>query len=368
MALETNELFSERPFIGRPRMVVERNRVGTFATDASARDLVPGCPIGYNGTNWVPLAQGADAASYTLTANANATGTARVAGTPQVDVITADGTPASAGTFRLLINGHEAEFAFDPTGAEMQTQLRAMLAPTYGADAVACVSSVQVDLGGAGGVITLTFVETMGLVDIQIEQTDISAGNDHVLSQTTAGVDPVAEIAAASGTFSLAIEGLTAQIAYDATAAEIQTELQALLGTPSVTAAATTGTDLSEDNAVVTLTFDENFGSGAPSIELDTSSMGGLVHVLATVDAGTEMSEAGKIRGFVAHANVQLSATDEVQGDVMLEGEVHRDDINTAAIRALCTGAISEAEMDVKLKATKLRDLSLHVRGLAGVN
>lgn len=124
---------------------------------------------------------------------ADDTYTARVAGTPQVDVITANATPASAGTFRLVINGHSATFAFDPTGAEMQTQLRAMLAPTYGAAAVACVSSVDVDLGDANAVITLTFVETMGLVDIAIEQLDIT-GNVHVLSQTTPGVDPTAAV------------------------------------------------------------------------------------------------------------------------------------------------------------------------------
>ncbi len=120
--------------------------------------------------------------------------TARVAGTPQVDVITADGTPASAGTFDLIINGLLATVVFDPTGAELQTQLRAMLLAEYGADAVACVSTVDVDLGDVNSVITLTFVESMGLVDIQIDQLDISAGNDHVLSQTTPGVAPVAAV------------------------------------------------------------------------------------------------------------------------------------------------------------------------------
>jgi len=244
MALESNELFSQRSFAGRPRMVVERNRVGTFAVDASARKLVPGTPIAYNGTDWVPLAQGADAAIYTITANA---------------------TAASAGTFLLIV------------------------------------------------------------------------------------------------------EGQASQIAFDATAAQIQAELEARHGAGIVAAVATTGTDLGDNSAVVTLTFDENFGSGAPSVEADMSDLTGNVHVLAATDAGTELLGAEKIRGFVAHADVQLSATDEVQGDVMLAGEVHRDDINTAAIRALCTGSISEAEMDIRLK-DGLRELSLHVRGLADVN
>lgn len=245
MALETNELFASRDFSGRPRMVVLRNKVGTFATDASARKLVPGTPLAWNGSYWVPWAQGADAAVYTITANA---------------------TPATAGSFLLVI------------------------------------------------------------------------------------------------------EGKTAQIAFDATAAQIQSELQALLGTPSVTAAATTGVDLGDANAVVTLTFDENFGSGAPLIELDDSDLTGNPHVLAATDAGTDLLGAEKIRAFLAHQDVQLSATDEVQGTIMLEGEVHRDDINTAAIRALCSGSPSEAELDVALKDQGLRDLSIHVRGLASVS
>lgn len=78
------------------------------------------------------------------------------------------------------------------------------------------------------------------------------------------------------------------------------------------------------------------------------------------------------IRAFLAE-KVTLDVTNEVQAVLMLEGEIHRDDVNTAAIRAIlatATGvaAPTEAELDTALKAQLLRELSLHVRGLAGVN
>jgi len=52
----------------------------------------------------------------------------------------------------------------------------------------------------------------------------------------------------------------------------------------------------------------------------------------------------------------------------MLEGEIHRDDVNTAAIRAVLGGSASEANVDTALKAQTLRDAGITVRGLAGVS
>lgn len=77
------------------------------------------------------------------------------------------------------------------------------------------------------------------------------------------------------------------------------------------------------------------------------------------------------IAGFVACNSVTVDDTDDVQVVVMLAGQVHRDDINTAEIRAalaLASGAaVSEAELDTALKASALRDKSLYVQGLAEV-
>lgn len=75
------------------------------------------------------------------------------------------------------------------------------------------------------------------------------------------------------------------------------------------------------------------------------------------------------IRGFVQDAGgVQTHATNEVQVVVMLEGEIHRDDVNTAAIRAVLGGSPSEANIDTALQSQTLRELGIHVRGLDGVS
>ena len=80
---------------------------------------------------------------------------------------------------------------------------------------------------------------------------------------------------------------------------------------------------------------------------------------------------SGVIAGFVAHQEVTVDATDDVQCTIMLAGEVHADDIDTSAIRtatALASGAaVSTAQMVAALKVSALRDKNLHVRGLSVV-
>lgn len=178
------------------------------------------------------------------------------------------------------------------------------------------------------------------------------------------------------GSFQLIVDGLSALIPFDATAAEVEAAVNAVLvdaGKPySVSAAATSGGDLGGDT-VITLTFDE--AAGAPSVLLDGSGLlDGAVpepdnYVLAAVDAGTQLNQTNEIRGFVYDKDgLQLDASDQVQGLVMLRGEVHRDDINTTAMRAALVGSPSEAELDAALKSQKVRDLGLTVAGLAGVS
>jgi hypothetical protein len=80
---------------------------------------------------------------------------------------------------------------------------------------------------------------------------------------------------------------------------------------------------------------------------------------------------SGVIAGFVAHQEVLVDATDDVQCTIMLAGEVHADDIDTLIIRtaiALASGAaVSTAQMVAALKVSALRDKNLHVRGLSVV-
>lgn len=177
--------------------------------------------------------------------------------------------------------------------------------------------------------------------------------------------------AASAGTFILTIDGIAVVLAYDVAAAAVQSEVNAVLldaGKPyTIAAVATTGTDLGDNDAVVTVTFSEN--AGAPSVDLSPAGLTGTAHALAASDAGTQLNQTNEIRGFVYDKDgLQLDASNEVQGLVMLRGEVHRDDINTTAMRAALVGSPSEAELDTALKSQKVRDLGLTVVGLAGVS
>lgn len=173
--------------------------------------------------------------------------------------------------------------------------------------------------------------------------------------------------AASAGTFELMVDGLSAVFAFDVAAAAMQTELNALLADAgkgyTVACAATTGTDLGDNSAVITITFGE--GAGAPSVDLDASGLTGSAHVLAASDAGTQLNDSNKIRGFVYERAVQLDDTDDVHGLVLVRGEVYASDVNTSAIRAALRGSPSEGEVQAALKEAALGD-RIMVRGLAG--
>lgn len=74
------------------------------------------------------------------------------------------------------------------------------------------------------------------------------------------------------------------------------------------------------------------------------------------------------IAGFVWEESIQIDAADEVLGVIMVKGEVERDDVNTAAVRAELRGAPSEANLDAALSAASLREKGIFVRGLSTAN
>ena len=252
MAYGPNEKFSTQEFSGRPRMVVKDNKVATFATDASERELVVGTPVAWNGSYWVPYAQPSDAAIYTITDQNQGT----------------DG-----GSFDLFIDGLAVMgLAWNVTPSAAQTAINAVLADA-GKPYTVAVTCTEANIGVASAVMTITFTENAGAPSVAIETEGITDGG--------------------------------------------------------------------------------------------TAEPGNLV--LAASDAGTALDGSEVIAGFVAHDNVQLDDTYEVLGVVMLRGEVHRDDINTAAIRALLDGSPSENELDTALRAASLREKGIDVRGLSAV-
>lgn len=138
------------------------------------------------------------------------------------------------------------------------------------------------------------------------------------------------------GTFTLTVNGVTtAAIAFDATAAQVQTALEALANVQSgdVTAVQTTGTDLGDANAVVTLTWGGNFTGTNPTISIDDTGLtgGSGDHALAEATAGVAAGETNKVKGFIWPDAVVLDSDEEVIGNVLLEGKVHYDDITLPA-------------------------------------
>lgn len=176
--------------------------------------------------------------------------------------------------------------------------------------------------------------------------------------------------AASGGTFTVLIDGRAVEFAFDVAAAAMQTALNAMLldagVSYTVACVATTGTDLGDNSAVITITFSEN--AGAPSVQIDTSDLSGNAHTLAATDAGTQLYGTNEIVGIVADVDgVATSASGEVQFLLGYEVEFHRDDINTATIRAVLGGSPSANELDTALRSPELRKLGIRVRGLSGV-
>lgn len=189
--------------------------------------------------------------------------------------------------------------------------------------------------------------------------------------------------AASAGTFQVILDGLASVHVFDVTAAAMETELQALLVDAqkgwTVTVAPTTGTDLGDNDAVVTITFDE--AAGAPTVDLDASGLTGTAHALASTNAGTQLNGTNEIVGFILEANVgdsddttgvegvRLDATDDVLAMTLHMGVAYAPDVNTALILTALTafGAPTSGELDTALRSAKLRDKGLVIRGLTQV-
>lgn len=106
----------------------------------------------------------------------------------EVNTITSNATPATAGTFTLTIEGEvSGAIAFDADAAAVQAAIEAMTAFAPG-DVVAVDSGGGTDLGDASHVVTLTWGGAYAGQDITITiQTGGLTGNAHALATSTAG-------------------------------------------------------------------------------------------------------------------------------------------------------------------------------------
>lgn len=179
------------------------------------------------------------------------------------------------------------------------------------------------------------------------------------------------------GTMELIIDGLGISLDWDEDTAGVLAKVNAVLEDaekPYVVTVANSGsgTDLGTSGNVQTITFGE--GAGSPTVSVDTVGLtdGGVSEpsgiALVISDAGTSLEGSNKIRGFVFEDSIQIDASDEVLGVIMVKGEAERNDANTAAVRALLRGSPSEAELDLALGKPAVRDAGIFVRGLSTVH
>jgi len=106
--------------------------------------------------------------------------------------------------------------------------------------------------------------------------------------------------------------------------------------------------------------------SGAPTL-LQGLPMGQITATGLWVPWDVDAVDGSQIiAGFIwDHDGVATHATNEVQCNMMKAGVIHRDDVNTATMRALLPNTPTEGELDTALKATTLRQFGLIVQGLA---
>ena len=170
MALKKQSLLSSKTLAQTPRLIPNAGG-GTkrvkMAISAGAELLPVGTPIAFNtSTNqWVPYTQPSDAAIFVLTANA---------------------TPATAGTMKILVNGLSTEVAFDTTAVAAATAINAVLLGAGKEYTVAGVDTVAADLGDANHVATFTFSENAGAPDWDVGVSDLT-GNAPAETTTDAG-------------------------------------------------------------------------------------------------------------------------------------------------------------------------------------
>lgn len=174
---------------------------------------------------------------------------------------------------------------------------------------------------------------------------------------------------ATAGTFTLTVNGQTTSpaIPYNATAAQVQSALEALSNVEVgdvVAADSGSGANLGTGGHVVTLTWG---GALAGTDVVITANMAGLTgnpHVFATSTAGgAAPSDGGLIDGFLwAPAEPhQSSAAGETLVQVFILGLIHRDDIPVP------TGE-SQANLDSALRTSSLREKGIIVQGLSGIH
>ncbi len=209
----------------------------------------------------------------------------------------------------------------------------------------------------------------------QLEQLGADAALAHLtpLSQDAAGTysvwsQGVSEVStltadatpATAGDFTLTVDGATtAAIAFDATAADIQAALEALpnVAPGDVVGVATTGVDLGDASAVVTLTWGGAY-QGVDVALSATFNLTGNDHVLAEATAGSGGSPEIDALLWAPGDPHQGLLAGETLIQRFLAGIVHAADVPLPA-------GESQGDLDTALKSMLLRQKGIKVQGLS---
>lgn len=168
MALQSKELYAGPTNLAQqPRLAAKSLIVARFGADAGAALLPIGTPVSRRDSDelWIPYLQPSDAAIFVLTANA---------------------TPATAGSMLLIVDGLSTWHAYDTTAVAAATKINAALLDAGKAYTVAGVDTVATDLGDANHVATFTFSENAGAPSWDVDVSGIT-GNAPAEAITDAG-------------------------------------------------------------------------------------------------------------------------------------------------------------------------------------
>lgn len=194
-------------------------------------------------------------------------------GNNEIQIIILGGTAATGGTFTLTFDGQTTgNIAYNASAATVETALEALSNIGSGDATVS---------GSAGGPWTVEFTGALAGTNVALMTIDVS--------NLTGGVNEVQTISSPSnptgGTFTLTFNGqTTGNIAYNASAATVETALEALSNIPSGSVACTGGA-LPGTDVVVTFQ-DELAATDVALLTADASSLTGVTGSVAETQKG----------------------------------------------------------------------------------
>ena len=254
----------------------------------------------------------------------------------QISTVTANTTPASAGTFLLLVNGKATgTIAYNATAATIQTALEALAYVAVGDVTVTMTSGAN--LGVASAVAQIEFMGALAdrKITLTIDTSSLT-GNVHVLAstQTGLGLNEISKLVpgatpASAGDFTLTCQGITTTHVFDTTGAAAQAILRAAHGDTNVDAwSLGAGTDLGDAGHELYIVWKGDYADKVLTVTADFTGIStGDDHVLSEYQAGGLDNGAQDIKGFVWPSDVVLVSGSTVLGNVMMNGRVHYDDI-----------------------------------------